>query len=113
MPRPSSGAHNQAVAEGDVKPMDRLPTDPTERAMALVERARPSSTRPRLSDPALEAKLSASEQERAVRYTEREDLSDRLRRVTEMVDSSEDGVIEVEIDDDPSIVRHVTEIRGT
>lgn len=80
--------------------------------MALVERSRPSSGRPRLSDPALEAKMSASEQERAVRYAEQEDLSDRLRRVTEMVESSDDGVIEVEIEDDPSIVQHAVNIRG-
>jgi hypothetical protein len=95
-----------------VRPQDRLPTDASQRALALVERSRPTAVRPRLSDPELEAKLIEAESERAVRMADREDLFDRVARVTQMVDESEDGAIRVEIEDNDSLVQHVAILRG-
>jgi hypothetical protein len=99
------------VEADDVKPQDRLPTDPSQRALALVERSLPSVARPRLADPELEAKMVAAEQERALRMASREDLFDRLDRVTRMVEESDDGVIQVEIEDNDSLVQHIEVLR--
>ena len=100
------------MKDDDVRTLDRLPTDPSQRAVALVERSRPTSDRPRLSDPDLEAKMMAAESERAVRMAAREDVFDRLDRAREMVEESEDGVISVELDDEDSLVQHVAVLRG-
>jgi len=95
-----------------MRPQDRLPTEPVARAAALVERSRPSPTRPRLSDPELEAKLCEAESERAARFAAREDLFDRIDRARELVDESEDGVISVELSDEDSVVQHIAVLRG-
>ena len=91
---------------------DRLPTEPGARAAALVERSRPNATRPRLSDPELEARLIEAESERAARFAAREDLFDRVDRVRELVDESEDGVISVELSDEDSVVTHIAVLRN-
>jgi hypothetical protein len=95
----------------DMRRQDRLPTDPVDRAHALVERSRPKADRPRLSDPELEARMVEAEQDRAVRFAAREDVFDRLDRVRETIDESEDGVISVEVNDEDSLVHHIAELR--
>jgi hypothetical protein len=87
-----------------------LPTEASQRALALVEASRPNSSRPRLSDPELEARMSEREAEQAVRHAQREDLIDRLERVTELVDGSEDGAVAVEIDGETSAVHHAMDL---
>ncbi len=94
-----------------MRPTRRLPTDPVPRALALVERSRPSTNRPRLTDPELEARMAAMEAERAMDYAEREDVIDRLDRVAETIDESADGVVRVELDDDDSVVHHLRNLR--
>lgn len=87
-----------------------LPSDPTRRALALVEASRPNPARPRLSDPELEAKLSQAESDRALLFAQREDLCDRLERVSEMIEQSGDGTISVEIDEETSAVHHAIDL---
>lgn len=94
-----------------MRPPRRLPTDPVPRALALVERSRPSPDRPRLSDPELEAKMVEMESGRAVDYAAREDVLDRLDKIREEIDESEDGVVRVELDETDSVVHHVDNLR--
>lgn len=94
-----------------MRSQDRLPTDTGARILALVERSRPNSVRPRLSDPELEARLVEAEAERAVDLAAREDVFDRLDRAKQMVDDSKDGTVFVELDDEDSVVHHVAALR--
>jgi hypothetical protein len=93
-------------------PREPLPTDPSQRALALVARSRPTANRPRLTDPELEARMVAAESERAVRYAAREDMVDRVERATALVDGSEEGVVSVDLDEEDSTVHHVANLRG-
>lgn len=89
----------------EMRPMGRLPTETTKRAIALVERSRPSLTRPRLTDPELEARMQAAESQQAVRYARKEDACDRVSRAVEDIEESADGIV-IAIDDEDSVVHH-------
>lgn len=93
-----------------MRPRRPLPVDPAARARVLAEQSTPNETRPRLSDPDLEARMTAAEAERAIRYANREDLADRIERVTKMVDDSEDGAVTIEFGEEVSTVHHAVDL---
>lgn len=94
-----------------------LPSDPHERALALVARSSPNPDRPRgILSPAIERQLEQADRDRAVMYASMEDITDRLHQLANEIDRSSEGVfdcVNFDVGDDggDAVVVHIDEVQ--
>lgn len=94
--------------------MSRLPTDPRARTLELSRRTAPHPGVPRMPDPQDEARLAALDERLAKTYAEAEDVSDRVDRFIDDVDSGEifpNGVILAPVEEEDTLVTRIEEGR--